>query len=164
MRQVALCAAITAGVASMAHAQIGDPVIASGGNVIITVLPSTAGYTSSLYLMTGEVATFLATNRDLGTTIDLGVFAAGTELIFRLDTPENYSYFTGAAERNPDGLAHARVDAYSGYSIVGFEDLYNGGDLDYDDCTFRFENVVPAPGAAALAVPAMIFAARRRRR
>lgn len=163
MRTLA-CAAIAASVASVANAQIGDSVIATGGHVIITVLPSDAGYTSSLYLESMSGSIFLATNRDDGTVIDLGEFNAGEELIFRLSTPEEYSYFTGPAGRNPDGLAHARVDAFSGYAIVGFEDIYGGGDQDYNDCVFRFENVVPAPGALAMGVPAAIFASRRRRR
>lgn len=156
----ALCAA-----ASMSSAQIGDPIVASGGDVTITILESTAGFTSDLYFDGPGGPILIGSNRDVGTSVNLGSFLPGTELVFRLFVRDTETtFFSGLASRNPDDLAHARVDPFVGYSIVGFEDITGGGDLDYDDCTFRFENVVPAPGAAAMLFGGMGMALRRRRR
>ena len=43
------------------------------------------------------------------------------------------AYFSGPAELNPDGIIHAKVLPDG---RVGFEDLKNGGDKDFDDATF----------------------------
>ena len=39
---------------------------------------------------------------------------------------------------NPDGISHivGLMSPPDGYIRLGFEDLYNGGDLDFDDCVF----------------------------
>ncbi|MCJ8294205.1 MAG: DUF4114 domain-containing protein [Colwellia sp.] len=39
---------------------------------------------------------------------------------------------------NPDGISHivGLMSPSDGYIRLGFEDLYNGGDLDFDDCVF----------------------------
>ncbi len=51
----------------------------------------------------------------------------------------------GPGERNPDGIPHAAVEFIAeGEAIVGFEDLYGGGDRDYDDVVFIFRgSIVP---------------------
>ena len=60
------------------------------------------------------------------------------ELVFAIFV-EGHTFKMGPAERNPDGLAHAVVKpAGERRYDVGFEDLLNGGDRDYDDNTFRF--------------------------
>jgi hypothetical protein len=56
-----------------------------------------------------------------------------------------YSFYSGAASRNPDGLAHARVDdAYApGLALVQFEDLFGTpeGASGFNDLAFTFSNV-----------------------
>jgi hypothetical protein len=44
-----------------------------------------------------------------GDRFALGTFGAGTELVFRIGTPQGFTYFTGPGDRNPDGLVHAHV-------------------------------------------------------
>lgn len=73
-----------------------------------------------------------------GTEVLLGSFDPGEELVLTLRVPETGDTWTsGPAERNPDGLAHARiVQAGDGTWYGGFEDLYGVGDSDYNDTCF----------------------------
>ena len=127
--------------------------IATGGNVIVTFVSNEAGFTSELFLdgLLGEEFGVLFNNvsTDVGTSIDLGSFAAGTELIFTLLVKQTGDvFYTGAGDRNPDGIGHAAVESGAEQVLVGFEDLFGGGDFDYDDLVFAFTNVVftDAPG------------------
>jgi len=134
-------------------------IVASDGEVVAKFLGHTAGYSNDLYLdspANGLGIIFNNHSTPVGTEVSLGMFTAGTELIFRIyviDTGD--SFFTGPGVRNPDGLVHSVVDdAYSPTeTYVGFEDLYGGGDLDYDDLNFSFTNVrsqaTPDGGATA---------------
>lgn len=127
--------------------------IATGGNVIVTFVSNGAGFTSELFLdgPLGEElgALFNNVTTDVGTSIELGSFAAGTELIFKLLVEQTGdSFYTGFGERNADGIGHAAVESGEGQVLVGFEDLFGGGDFDYDDLVFAFTSVVftNAPG------------------
>ena len=50
-------------------------------------------------------------------------------------------FYSGDGSRNPDGIAHAVVDSRQNQAQVGFEDLFGGGDRDYNDLVFSFSNV-----------------------
>ncbi len=142
----------------------GSVVVANDGEVIAKFLGHTAGYTNLLYLDSPTNGIGMIFNNQaspIGSTLSLGNFTAGTELIFRinvLNTGDNF--YSGPASRNADGLAHAVVDdAFSvTETYVGFEDLFGGGDQDYDDLMFSFTNVkatqnppgVPDSGSTAL--------------
>jgi len=94
-----------------------------------------------------------------GSAIDLGAFAPGTELVFGIFVRDTgFSYFLGPGSRNPDGIQHGVVDnglappsfpsflaPPPGSVAVGFEDIFNGGDRDFDDLAFAFSNVVGVP-------------------
>lgn len=111
----------------------------------------TAGYTSDAFLAypgyqyigTGNVT-------PEGTLVDLGVFAAGTELVFAITVRNSgYTYYTGPSSRNPDGVVHAAVtDLGDGNWHIGFEDMWGGGDADYDDINLviNAEIIVVPPG------------------
>ena len=142
----------------------GRMLVASDGYVTAEFLGSDAGYFNTLYLdVPGDADMYLFDKSShLGSgPINLGWFAAGTELIFRLDVSNTgESFFTGDADRNADGLAHALAtstlnDAGVYVTTVGFEDLLGGGDLDFNDFEFLLTNVidplaVPAPTVLAL--------------
>lgn len=127
-------------------------IVAETGNVTATYLGHTAKISNDLYLSSPSNSLGLLFNNHttlVGTTFNLGNFTAGTELIFRLHAHESRfgvgparDYYTGPAYRNPDEIAHAIVDAAYGpnTTYVGFEDVFGGGDLDYNDLQFSFTN------------------------
>jgi hypothetical protein len=95
----------------------------------------------------------------VGSMLSLGTFSAGVELVFRLhvnNTGEDF--YSGLASRNPDGLAHARVqDGWAlNTTLVSFEDLLNTpeGANGFNDLSFSFTNTrnvsVPDGGTSAL--------------
>jgi hypothetical protein len=163
---------------------IGATLVASGGDVIAQFMGHTAGFTNELYLfdasdlltplpVTGAAGVFgtgLIFNNHVsapGSTVNLGSFAPGTELVFGIFVQNTSEmFYMGAGSRNPDGIAHAAVDnglapqfpdygapIPAGFVGVGFEDLFGGGDLDYDDLGFAFSNVrtsVPEPMSLSL--------------
>jgi uncharacterized protein DUF4114/protein with PEP-CTERM/exosortase system signal len=128
------------------------------GHVITTFVGSDAGFDDLLLLASppnnlGVI--FEGHVSPPGSMVDLGVFNAGTELIFELNNQNGGIFFTGPANRNPDNIAHAIVDDQfgPGQTFVGFEDAFGGGDFDYNDIQFRFSNVtsaVPDGGSTAM--------------
>jgi len=104
----------------------GDLIVQNNGDVSVTFAGSDAGYTSNLYY--GD--TFLFSNRATpGTTVSLGNFEAGTELVFRLEVQNTgQTFYTGTDQ--------ALVDD----NRIGWEDIAGGGDKDYNDLVFDFTN------------------------
>ena|SRR5689334_13601362 len=162
-----------------AHAAvIGGSIIVRGTDpVIATYQGNSASFSDDLYLETASGSTFIFNNHasPVGSTANLGSFAVGTELIFRLHVNNtNEDWFSGPAIRNSDGKAHARVtdDWQPNESLVEFEDLrgtpaddHNG---PFNDLVFSFTNtgtVVPEPQTYALfaAGVLMLLALQRRR-
>ena len=136
---------------------LGAPVITTGGDVTATFIFGSGSYSDYLYVQVvgpysnpgggaGVTGNWIFDNHlsTPGQTVDLGTFAAGTELIFHVvadTTGANYAkgtsgfkdagsvldWYTGPAARNADGFVHAWVDSsytgpYGG-TAVGFEDL-----------------------------------------
>ena len=79
-----------------------------------------------------------------GDFVDLGTFSAGTALDFFLiadGANGGKQFFSTQQSLNSDGLVHAVSLAQDGsaYLIYGFEDLFGGGDRDYNDLVFAVE-------------------------
>lgn len=91
-----------------------------------------------------ENASALNSGGDLvnGDTVSLGWFPAGTVIGWWLQSngynDPNRFYFYSVDEWNGDGFRHVAIgaDPYSGKICVGFEDLWNLGDEDYNDLVF----------------------------
>lgn len=146
-------AALLAGPAAPALAATvgGDIVVSEDGTVTATYLGSSAGYTNLVFLdqTTGDVYLFDNQTTAPGTSVNLGYFEAGTTLTFYIDvTDTGQTYYTGDGSLNPDGKPHAATRT-SGYTTtIGFEDIYGGGDRDYNDVVFRV-TLAPVPLPAA---------------
>jgi hypothetical protein len=119
----------------------GGQLFANGSDVVVTLTPTGAGFTSDIFLFTPGGG-FLGTNRD-AVTKNLGAFPIGTELLFGIfvrDTSTNY--YAGPACRNPDGVFHDQVEDIGGGQLrIGFEDLNGGGDLSFNDAILEVSGV-----------------------
>jgi PEP-CTERM motif len=157
----------------------GLSVIAPGGDLFATYVGSDAGYTNELFV--NGVAASILSNKTTqpGTEVWLGSFAAGTEVVFRMNVIDHdglvYDYFTGEASRNADGLAHARVHTgwKDGATLVSFEDMQGNpeGDAGFNDLSFSLSsagiNPIPEPGTLplmALGLGGLLMAHRKRQK
>ena len=158
--------------APQAQAAIGDSLFAAGGNIVIRFEGSDAGFDSLISV--NNSAFFFPNHATVpGTTFDLGPFAAGTPLDIVLQVIQTGNLFhTGPGAGNPDGFAHAAITynfGQPGRTGVGFEDMFGGGDMDYNDHNFSFTNIqaaIPEPSTYALmfgGLGAIGFLARRRK-
>lgn len=171
-----------AGTASAAPV-LGAQLYWQGGDVTIEVQATSAGFTSELRLFNpNATSTFIAYNapngNPVGTTVTLNtawldtLYNVGDELKFGIYvTNTGNTFYLGSAARNADGVIHGTIDntARAGWLRVGFEDLYGGGDRDYDDNVFDFRGSVRTtaqvsePAALALVGLALVGAGFARR-
>jgi len=144
----------------------GSMIVTTTGNVTATYLGGDAGYPSSLFLGAPlESPVFLFPNDvDAGWTVDLGSFAPGTELTFRLDVGDDpdgpVQFFTGVGSLNPDGLPHVLAetefdtDLQTFVTELGFE--VGDGVQDYTDFVVRLTGVLDPPSNGAAPEPATL--------
>ena len=99
---------------------------------------TSAGYTSSLWLdEPREIHLATGHTTTPGNQVSLIDLQPGVELRFRIDVlSTGDTFYSGPAYRNPDGQSHVAV-TYVGecHWRIGFEDMYGGGDQDFDDIT-----------------------------
>ena len=137
----ALAAASGAAAQVAPPAGLGDQLFSTGGEIRIEVLPATAGLSSELRLYAPDGSfTPIALNSEVGRVVTLPARPRDEELVFGIavEGGSRGTFKMGPGERNPDHLAHAVVRQTGERQYdVGFEDLLNGGDRDYDDNTFR---------------------------
>ena len=148
--------------------------VANDGEVMLTFLSKEAAYSNDIYLAgtSGKILNNQTAN--VNQQFSLGSFQAGTELIFSMFVNNtSYTFFNGKAENNLDKILHSAYEIGSGNSIiVGFEDLFNGGDRDYDDLVFSLTNVsvknlvtpVPEPETYAMLLAGLLLLGAVKRR
>jgi hypothetical protein len=133
-------------------------IVGSTDDIIARYEGNSAGYSNDLYLVGRTSLIFNNHASPVGSVVNLGSFAVGTELVFRLHVNNtNQDYYTGPANRNPDNLYHARVqdEWQPGTTLVSFEDLFNTPEAPggYNDLSFSFTNTrsqgVPDVGTTA---------------
>lgn len=113
-----------------------------------------------------------------GDFVDLGTLDSGTILdLFLIANGANYplNTFTADAAENPDGISHVVSFAIpdSPFIVLGFEDLYGGGDRDFNDLVIAIDigaetvaklaNPEPATVAMALLIAGAVGWSYRRR-
>jgi hypothetical protein len=90
---------------------------------------------------------------NVGDWVSLGAMSAGTKLDFLLHSNDINGGISGNDAKgnnvkgvwslnqalNPDGLQHAIAYYYKDYLVLGFEDLWGGGDKDYNDTVFAID-------------------------
>lgn len=162
----ALASPLSAFAATFPIATSGDGLrVLANTNLAVnaTYQGNSASFSNDLYLVTNDgIANndiFIFNNKTskVGSTVNLGSFAVGTELEFRLYVNDTKtSYYTGAASRNPGNHIHARVQQNGALNttLVSFEDLLNGP-FDYNDLSFSFTNTqassaIPEPASLLL--------------
>jgi hypothetical protein len=153
---VAVIGIAAAFAAPQAQAALGDLLFAGGGDITVRFEGSDALY-SSVVSVNGSPEIFPNHTTPIGTTMDLGAFAAGTpiDVVLHVLTTGNF-FHSGPGSLNIDGLPHALVTVGSnGRTFVSFEDLVGGGDRDFNDHMFSLSNVqtvtaVPEPSVMAL--------------
>ena len=150
---------------------LGGSIFATGGNVTVDVLPSDSGFDNLIELFYSYTdanhnlvnKTFIGIDNHIS-TINLGSFTAGQELVFGIISPQG-TFILGNGARNPDGLKHGWVTStpiqlgFAESWNVGFEDLLGGGDRDFNDAIFRVSqkaSSVPEPSSLALLAVGLI--------
>lgn len=132
--------------------------VQSTGTVSITYLGSYANNINTLFLDDALLFSNLFTR--VGKTVSTE-YEAGDELVFKLNTIAGLfkmnNFYSGPAANNADDFAHASVifNEAERTATVGFEDLWQGGDKDYNDLMFKVTNVgaaapIPEPTELAL--------------
>lgn len=92
-------------------------------------------------------------------------FSGGNIFGYYITTPQGYTYYSETA-RNSDGFDHlvafqgegdtVKIPTFAagiwtpGEYVLAWEDLYGGGDKDYDDLVVMVESVVPVPEPSSL--------------
>lgn len=183
---VALVGAVALGLSAgfaQAAPVLGAPVLWGGGDLVVTNLNSSSGYTNGIWFdLDGDALaeagdTFLFFD-DAGGTKTIAksaldpLYNIGDELLFFIKSPDG-TFFTGLGSRNPDGRRHAKVEDLGNYSYnVFFEDLRAwkwvcwSCEPDFNDAIFRVDSPVPLPGAVWLFGSALVglVALNRRRK
>jgi hypothetical protein len=135
---------------------------ATTGDIVAYFAGASAGDTSLLGLLVNGVDTGITGLNNqttaVGTALNFGAVTAGDSLVFYINnTGAGYSLFSTPG-LNPDGLNHVFSALYAGDLVVpggrfvAFEDRV-GGDFDYNDLTYVFQNTaVPEPATWAMLI------------
>jgi hypothetical protein len=110
--------------------------------VVVDIQNSESGYNNKIYWSTDNFKTknYIGVDNNVG-SYDLGSFAAGTKIQFGIDNGQGDFFKSGSASDNSDNFQHAKSTSSSSGTQIGFEDLRNGGDQDFNDAIINVRNV-----------------------
>lgn len=176
LTSVAAAASVAFVASTPAHSAYIDvaanQVISEGGEVFLRFDGETAVHHTNVVLERSGDILFNNQLAAIGEVFSLGVFAAGEVISFRFDNlTSGLSFFSGGAESNVDNIAHVHLSQNDDGSVtLGYEDLFGGGDFDFDDVVATISESsdmsMPVPGAFWLLASGLAgigFASRRRR-
>lgn len=91
----------------------------------------------------------------LGEGYTVGDVAAGDTVNFYLRNPKNYVFDSENADTtlNGDNLQHVTTYQYEDYLVLAYEDIYEGGDEDYNDVVIAVRGIIDAGDVQAEEVP-----------
>lgn len=128
------------------------------GEIGAYFLGSSAAYTNTVSLLVNGVITpesssglFNNHTSNFGDYVVFGHVNAGDTLTFQLNVSDTGQIWSSNTSQNADHANHIYSASYNGDSAqhipagtyIGFEDIYGGGDLDYNDESFLFTNISP---------------------
>lgn len=87
-------------------------------------------------------------NENVGTVQTMTV-ARGARVEFGIISGDGRLYRAGPSSLNADGEVHATVTGDADSFTLGFEDLYGGGDRDFNDAIIRVKGFAASPPAPA---------------
>jgi hypothetical protein len=136
---------------------------ASTGTITAWYTGTTASYSENLGLMVNGVKTGVTglnnKTSKVGDALILGNAKRGDTLTFYIDVLTTKLSYYSDKSLNADGVNHVFSADYAGSDIVpagtyiGFEDLWKGGDFNYYDLSFVFQNVASKEISAVGGVP-----------
>jgi hypothetical protein len=140
-------------VATISAATAGLPIVATGGNVLVTYEGTTFGSLYEGFLGVNNHSYLNVRTSPAGSSVDLGNFAAGTNLatsIYSNVANGNYSavFYAGPASNNPDHAVHAWVQAgwKPNTDLVSFNVSYGSQLPTYISYSFsNTSNGIPVP-------------------
>lgn len=97
----------------------------------------------------------------VNSVFNIGTRAANENIFLYITTDENpsHTYYSDPATANPDGIEHVGLSPINSNVVkVGFEDLLNGGDRDFNDIDLSVTcrpiiNPPPVPEFPTMAFP-----------
>lgn len=152
-----------------------DLLVANTGDVNVTFLYKEAAYLNDLFLTGNPNKILNNQTATIDQVFSLGSFQAGAKIAFDMFVNNTgNTYFTGSPALNPDQQLHAIFSFINEDTIkIGFEDIFGGGDRDYDDLVFKVSNVtlghsavqpVPEPQTYLLMLLGLLLVAQASRR
>lgn len=126
----------------MAPAATQNGIRAGQGEVVVDIKNSESLYENRIYWSTDNFKTrnYLGTDNETG-SYNLGSFAPGTQIQFGIDNGSGNFFTAGKASLNEDNVRHARISKVDGGVEIGFEDLFGGGDQDFNDAIISVRSV-----------------------
>lgn len=138
--------------------------VASDGEVTAYYVGGSASYDLNMFAYTGGVSPMPMYDLPEG-NLTLGTFSAGDYFGLRTNVADTGDNWWDDKTGNSDGLEHYFLSSFSlpdgtAALFVGVEDLYGGGDMDYNDQMYVFTNVmvaVPEPSTYAMLIAGLLI-------